>query len=295
MSQTHSISVRRRYGLERVCRVWEVARATVYDRRRRQGAKTAVWRRGPRGVHSDEEIGSAIEALIAASPFHGEGYRKMWARLRCQKQIRTSEERVRRIMRERGLQAPHRPGRSQPWDHQGTITTDRPDEMWGTDMTVTVTTDEGKANVFVAVDHCTGECAGIHASRWATNYEALEPIRQGVREYFGGFEQGLAAGLAVRHDHGSNYLARDFQAELAWLGIESSPSFVRQPEGNGIAERFIRTLKENLLWVQPFATIEQLRQALLAFRQTHNHQWILARHGYRTPAEHRQRCQQAAA
>ncbi len=39
------------------------------------------------------------------------------------------------------------------------------------------------------------------------------------------------------------------------MGVESSPSFVREPEGNGVAERFIRTLKENLLWVQTFETV----------------------------------------
>jgi len=55
-----------------------------------------------------------------------------------------------------------------------------------------------------------------------------------------------------------------FQRELEFLGAESSPAFVRAPEGNGCAERFIRTLKENLLWVQTFDTIEDLRQALLA-------------------------------
>ena len=62
----------------------------------------------------------------------------------------------------------------------------------------------------------------------------------------------MARGLRLRHDHGSNYLADDFQQEVAFFGIESSPSFVREPEGNGVAERFIRTLKENLLWVRSF-------------------------------------------
>ena len=58
-----------------------------------------------------------------------------------------------------------------------------------------------------------------------------------------------------------------FQQELAFLGIESSPAFVRAPEGNGCAERFIRTLKENLLWVRTFDTVEDLRQALLNSRR----------------------------
>ncbi len=51
----------------------------------------------------------------------------------------------------------------------------------------------------------------------------------------------------MRHDHGSQYMSDAFQQELAFRGIASSPAFVRAPEGNGCAERFIRTLKENLL------------------------------------------------
>jgi putative transposase len=166
--------------------------------------------------------------------------------------------------------------------------------MWGTDLT-SVMTGEGQAAVFVAVDHCSTECVGIHASRSATRFEALEPIRQGVRQRFGGFDRKIAAGLAVRHDHGSQYVAHDFQKELAFLGIASSPSFVRAPEGNGCAERFIRTLKENLLWLRSFETIEELRQAVLAFKERYNRTWIVERHGYRTPAQVRAEQLQPAA
>ena len=108
--------------------------------------------------------------------------------------------------------------------------------MWGTDMTATVTVAEGPAFVFVAVDHCTAECIGLHAAKHGIRFEALEPIRQGMRERFGGIGDGVARGLRLRHDHGSNDLADDFQQEVAFFGIESSPSFVREPEGNGVAE-----------------------------------------------------------
>jgi putative transposase len=106
-----------------------------------------------------------------------------------------------------------------------------------------------------------------------------------VRACFGAFADGIARGLKLRHDHGSQFLADDFQAEIAFLGVASSPAFVREPEGNGCAERFIRVLKENLLWVQRFDTIEELRGALLAFQQRYNQSWIVERHGYRTPAQ----------
>jgi transposase InsO family protein len=154
--------------------------------------------------------------------------------------------------------------------------------MWGTDLTTTIT-GEGQAAVFIAVDHFTAECVGIHTDRHATRFQALEPIRQGVRQHFGGFAKDVARDLSVRHDHGSQYMSDMFQSELRFLGIESSPAFVRAPEGNGCAERFIRTLKENLLWVRTFQTIEELRLALLEFRETYNATWLIERHGFISP------------
>ena len=141
--------------------------------------------------------------------------------------------------------------------------------------------------VFAAIDHCTAECVGIYAVKKATRFEALEPIRQGIREYFTGFSAGSAVGLKLRHDHGSVYMSDDFQSEIQFLGIEPSPAFVRQPEGNGCIERFFRTLKEQLLWIRRFRDLEELRTALIEFRVRYNRQWILERLDYRTPVQAR--------
>ena len=180
------------------------------------------------------------------------------------------------------------PRRALPWASEPRRHDHRPDELWGTDATACLTTREGNATVFIAVDHCTQECVGIHAARPGTRFEALEPLRQGLRAHHGGYGPGVAAGLSLRHDHGSQYLSDHFQGELRFLGIRSSPSFVAAPEGNGCAERFIRTLKEQLLWVEPFETVQQLRLALLAFKDRYNQKWLVERHGHRTPAAVRQ-------
>ena len=73
----------------------------------------------------------------------------------------------------------------------------------------------------------------------------------------------------MRHDHGSQYVSDVFQDELAFLGAFSSPASARSPEGNGCAQRFIRTLKEQLLWARIFDTVEQLRLALHELRTTY--------------------------
>jgi putative transposase len=125
-------------------------------------------------------------------------------------------------------------------------------------------------------------------ARSANRFEALEPVRQGVHRRFGSIAPGVARGLKLRHDHGSNYMSGDFQDEIQCLGIEASPSFVREREGNGVAERFIRTLKENLRWVRTFKTIEELGSELVAFARRYNETWLVVRHGYKTPARVRE-------
>ncbi len=282
MSRKVSPSTARAYGLQRVARLWGVSRATVYRHRRPKDVERR--RPGPQGVMSDEDLVREIRKLLTDSPFHGEGHRKLWARLRYAG-IRTSRRRVLRLTREHSLLAHQRAGRPHgPKAHDGTITTERVDTMWGTDMTA-VMTGEGQAAVFITVDHCSAECLGIHASRGADRFEALEPVKQAVRRCYGAFGRDVAAGLRLRHDHGSQYISHDFQREVRFLGMESSPAFVREPEGNGCAERFIRTLKENLLWLRRFETVEELRLALQRFRETYNRTWIIERHGYRTPAQ----------
>ena len=165
MSGAQSISTRRAYGVQRICRVWERARSSVYARRHATKSRALRCRRGPVGAAPDAVLVGHIRRVLQTSPFHGEGYRKAWAKLRVAG-IRTAKERVRRFMREHDLQAPHRVGHAHgPKAHDGTITTEAPEAMWGTDMTATVTLGEGSAFVFVAVDHCTTECIGLHAAK----------------------------------------------------------------------------------------------------------------------------------
>lgn len=286
MTHETSVSLQRIVPLVRVCDLAGVARSNVYASRRARVVGLPV-RRGPKTLYSDARLTEEIRAVLAASPFVGEGYRKVWAKLRHQG-LRTSKARVLRLMRAAGLLAPSRVGGARgPRAHDGTIIPAAPNTLWGTDLTTTVTLEDGQVAVFIAIDHATADLVGVHAAKRATRYEALEPVRQGIRRCFGVIEADVARGLAVRHDHGSQYLSDAFQNELAFLGIESSPSFVRAPEGNGCAERVIRTLKEQLLWVQTFATVEELRLALIAWAELYNREWLIERHGFKPPAEAR--------
>ena len=126
MSGAHSISTRRAYGVQRVCRVWHGARSSVYVRRPATSFPAPCRRRGPIGAAPDDVLVAHIRRVLEASPFHGEGYRKVWAKLRVEGR-RTAKERVRRLMRAHDLQTPSRTGHAHgPKAHDGPSPLRRP-------------------------------------------------------------------------------------------------------------------------------------------------------------------------
>ena len=82
MSRARSPSFARVYGLSRVTRIWGLSRATVYRSRAGAPDDASRGRPGPIGACPDAELADHIRRLIEESGFHGEGYRKLWARLR---------------------------------------------------------------------------------------------------------------------------------------------------------------------------------------------------------------------
>jgi transposase InsO family protein len=300
-----------------ICRVWRVARSTVYAPRfvesglngvarirpqsddrvggRDEGIPRLPAKRGPRTPLDDGQLVAEIRGVLAASPFCTEGHRKVRARLRV-RGIRVGKARVLRLMRAARLLAPTR-RRHTHGDraHGGTITTARPDELWGTDATRFWTRREGWCWFFGAIDHCVEEVVGWHVAKVGDRWAALEPIRQGVQRTHGAYAPKIALGLGLRMDWGPQYTAHQFLGELRWLGIRPSPSFVGEPECNGVMERWIRTLKEECLYLHDFATLDEARQVIGEFIERYNQVWLLERHGYRTPADVRLSLTQRAA
>ena len=215
MKGAQSISTRRAYGVQRICRVWGRARssrATARDEGARITAPRAGRCRPGRGAGRPQ--------------FSWRGVRKAWAKLRVAG-IRTSKERVRRLMRETSR-------RRTAWAtrtarrHTTARSPRRRPMRCGDAMTATVTIGEGSAFVFVAVDHCTTECIGLHAAKSGSRFEALEPIRQGVTK---------AWPMGCADDHGSTYLADDFQQDVAAASKAPRASCL---EGNGVADASAR-------------------------------------------------------
>ena len=192
-----------------------------------------------------------------------------------------------RLTREAGLLAPTGRVRKRTQRlHQGTISVAVPDTLWATDATE-AWSGEGPAAVFCVVDHASGE-AWANAALRMDRFAAADLLREVCAERFGSVERAVASGPALRYDGGSCFRSHHYQVEIDHLGIVRSPAFHYEPETNGCVERFIQTLKEQVLWIERFETFEQLRHAVRSFARRYNREWLLERHGYRTPAEARE-------
>ena len=182
-----------------ICEVWSIARSTVYQADERGNDESREpKKRGPKTELSDEALVEGIRQVIEESDFLGEGHRKVRVRLR----IQVGKNRVLRLMRDNRFLAPVRQGRHPRGDrsHSGRITTDTPNELWGTDATRFYTKADGWCWFFGAVDHCVSDVVGWHVAKKGDRWAALEPIRQGVRTYMDGYAPKIALGLGLRHD-----------------------------------------------------------------------------------------------
>jgi len=269
----------RPYGVRRVCAAWGLARSTFYAAP--PGSEPA--RRGPAPAVCDEELYALIADDLACSPFTGEGHRMVWARLRIGG-VRTSRRRVLRLMREHGLLSPRRARQGKGVSHEGTITTDAPDLMWGTDGTRVLTAEEGMCWIFTAVDHYSCEVVGRHVCKRGDRFAALQPVSQGLLKHFGGVTADVGRGLSLRMDNGTQYVSEHFRNQVRFWGVTPSYAFIEQPQTNGVAERFFKTLKEQIIHGRVYRTVAELRAAVETFVDLYNEQWLPEKNGYLSPS-----------
>ena len=278
------------YGLRRVCAAWGMARSSFYAMTSGQHAEQPpAKRRGPKPAISDQALLVAIEADLEASPWEGEGYRKVWARLRVCRDIRVARKRVLRLMRENNLLSPHRCRRRGGNPHDGEIITHAPNLMWGHRWRSGV--HGGRR---LGLDLHRRRALERRVCRLAC-LQARRPLRRPAADLHGacravwldrgrrGSGAGLADGSRLPVSVGPLH-----QPGIKFWGIQPSYAFVAEPQTNGVAERFNRTLKEQIIHGRIYRNIAELRDAVRDFVELYNAQWIVEKNGYLSPAQARQ-------
>lgn len=276
--------VKKKYPTRMILKISNISSAAWYGRRNSKNQKLNP---GPKPKVSDIKLLAEIKNEIKVSVFHSEGYKKVHARVR-NKKIICGKNRVHKLMKKNNLLVSHRiirNGSSHP--HDGKITTDLPNKMWGTDGKYFHTIKEGQCWFFSVIDHCNDEILGWHTVKKGDRFAAMEPVRQAVKKEYGSVSQNICQdiGLFLRSDHGSQYDSNDFQNELKFLGLTHSPAFVRSPECNGIIERFHRTLQEQVFDINIFEDLEHAKEVIGKFIKQYNNNWIIHRLGLKSPIQ----------
>ena len=221
--------------------------------RPRRGAGGAAGQARAEDAGRRRRVVAEIRAVLAACPFHGEGYRKVRARL-AHRGLAVSGKRVLRLMRPHGLLAPRRlgPPNGNP-AHDGTITTDAPGRDVGDrrDPLLHRGGRAGAGSSAPSITTSTRSWAGTRP-RSAIGGRRSSRFARACATPSDGSARTWRAGLALRCDWGPQYIADAWINEVKWLGCTISPSYVGEPECNGVAERFMRTLKEQCIYLHQF-------------------------------------------
>lgn len=244
-------------------------------------------KKGPKPFLDDDQALEAIKVEITKSRFHSEGYIKLSKRLKKSGVI-VAKNRVNVIMRENQLLSAQRPVKQGARrKHDGTIITQKPNVLWGTDGKQFFTEQEGMCWLFSVIDHYNDEILGYHICKVGNRFAAMEPIKQAVKKEFGSINENICKGtnLAIRSDHGTQYDSADFVNEMKFIGLTESKSFVRSPECNGMIERWHRTLNEQIIEVNAFESLKQAIPIISQFIEDYNKEWILHRFDCQSPIE----------
>lgn len=239
-----------------------------------------VTKRGRKPILDDSDLLNLIKEKINSSPFFGEGYRKIWYKLR-RDGFSVDKARVLKIMRNNNLLSPYRTEQCKKVSHRhdSKITTSAPNLMWGTDGKMFFIEGLGWAWLFAVIDHFNDEIIAWHVSLKGDRFAAMEPIKKAVKLRFGSLSKNICnhLPLRLRSDHGTQYDSKDFMNEMAFLGLKMSKSFVREPQCNGCIERFNRTIEQEVFSVAHICSIEDAIERISKFVDDYNSEWFIHR------------------
>jgi putative transposase len=153
---------------------------------------------------------------------------------------------------------------------------------------------DGKVWLFAVLEHWNAEAMGWHIAKIGDRYAAVQAVGMAVKTAFGAAAAGGARSVALHHDHGSQFMADHFQNQIKFWGMAPSFAFVCEPETNGVAERFFRTFKEQVVYGRICQTIDDVRAAVRVFFERYNAQSLIEKNGLRSPRQTRTAWEQAS-
>ena len=264
-----------------LCEAFGISRQAYYAAKKpRPAARVVAIRRAPKHT-SSEVVLAAIREVIKAEPAWG--VRKVWATLKRQG-LKVSRKRVHALMRANDLvlARDREPGETT----RGHVVVPEPNRRFGGDLTTVWTKEEGWVAVAPTIDCGCRSVLGLTVDKDQHGPAVLASVEEALRQAFGE-PKYVPGGVELRTDHGPQYTGADCAALVEKWGLVHTFAPVGRPTGNAVAERVIRTMKEEVIWLRDWKNAAELREALLAWQVRYNTQRPHQALGWRTPAEYR--------
>lgn len=261
----------------RVCHALGLHRTTAYRHR--------TTRAGPHRPAVDERLAGMVRTILNREETFG--YRRVWAELRFRQGLAVNVKKVHRVMQVKGWQCRvwNRPGRKGPRVATSHSTLDAPDRLWSTDLTRIWCGRDGWGALVAVLDNGSREVVGYRFAVRGRAREAAEALEQAITQRYG---SAVPAGLRLRSDNGSIFLAGHYLRTARAWGVRQEYIPGSTPECNGVIERFMRTLKQECVWLHHFESFTVAARVIAAWVHRYNHERLHSALGYRTPVEWRQ-------
>jgi putative transposase len=206
------------------------------------------------------DLQTALHVLARRHP--AAGYRKLTSRLRRAGWL-VNRKRIARLLRAWGFQRKkvvrHPKAQGRPFD----ITA--PNELWQTDLTSVWCGEDGWCYFTAVIDCYDRSILGWVFTRRCRTIDVIGAV---ARAHACAWPHGIDAAdvtVVLRHDNGSQFTSTRFLEDCRELGITTSRTAYRHPDGNAFIERLYRTLKEEAVWPNDFASYDEALDAISAW------------------------------
>lgn len=234
------------------------------------------------GVVRDWDLLERIKAIKTGHPFWG--YRRVRVWLVHRDKIRVNEKRVRRVMRENGLMATQTGHKAKRTPQRSKPRAEKPRQYWGIDMTKFMIPVLGWVYLIIVLDWFSKKVVGWELSLRGRSGEWRRALEGAIaREFPNGVRD---QGLKLISDNGSQPTSVSFMRDMATLGIEQIFTSYDDPKGNADTERMMRAIKEEVIWLNEFSSLEEAREKIGHWIDLdYNKLYVHSELGYGSPEE----------
>ena len=229
----------------------------------------------------DSELLEKIKEIKTNHPFWG--YRRVTAWLKYRGNIIVNRKKVYCLMKEHDLLVKQKSYKAKRTP-KSKPKANSPNEIWGIDMTKFMVNGLGWVYFVVVLDWYTKKIVGYNISLTSKTRDWLDALDKAINNQFSDGVRG--EGLKLVSDNGSQPTSRAFMQKTKELGIRQIFTTYNNPKGNADTERVIRTIKEEVIWINEFTSLTEVCNIIPNWIEIdYNKLYIHSRLNYKSPEE----------